>query len=234
MGTAEADRHAYLENQRMNNRITAQGYTAWDKFLPATVTTPALARRLQDALARRPGGANPRHRRARGHERDERHRQPRHRLRHHHHGRHAQRRRYRVFGRPGDDTAAADRDDLRAASARQRLERFHRDLDAVRRRRRQYVAAARCGFRHAHQIRPPGAARGRSRQCGVVARRRLARDAGAADRPHQCARRQRHRKIVAAGELEDRAEKARLLLADHGPPGVPVRRRRCAGRRRGR
>jgi hypothetical protein len=42
----------------------------------------ALAVRVQDAAARRAGGANPRHRRARRHERDERHRQPRHRVRH--------------------------------------------------------------------------------------------------------------------------------------------------------
>ena len=74
----------YLENQRMNNSVTAQGYTAWDNIFSGNghnlrLWLGGFKTRLREAL----DGANPRHCRARGHERDERHRQPRHRVRHH-------------------------------------------------------------------------------------------------------------------------------------------------------
>ena len=96
------------------------------------------------------------------------------------------------------------------------------------------LPAAGSGFRQTHQVRPAGAARGRNRECGVVARRRIARHAGAADRPHQCARRQRDRQILAVGQSQDRIEEASLLLADHGTARFSVHQRRRSGRRRGR
>ena len=145
---------AYLENQRRNNRITAQGYTALGQcFRRQSLQSSALARGLQDPAARGPDRADPRHRRARRHERDERHRQPGDHLRHHHLGGDAQCRQYRAPGRARDHAAAADRHELRVASVGDRLERFHRHLDALRRGRRQYAAGARSGVRRAHQIR---------------------------------------------------------------------------------
>ena len=103
----------YLENQRMNNRVTAQGYTAWDNIFSGNGYNLRLwLVGLQDPAARGADGANPRHCRARGHERDERHRQPRHRVRHHERGRGTQRRQHGAADRAGDDAAAADRDDL--------------------------------------------------------------------------------------------------------------------------
>ena len=75
---------------------------------------------------------------------------------------------------------------------------------------------------------------GDARQRRVLGQRRAAHRAGAADRPHQYPRRQRHRQILAAGQPQDRNAAARLLLAGVGPAGVRVRRRRGAGRGRGR
>ncbi len=64
----------YLENQRMNNRLTAQGYTAWDNVFSGNRYNLRLwLAGLQDQAARSPHRPGPRHHRARGHERDERH-----------------------------------------------------------------------------------------------------------------------------------------------------------------
>ena len=136
----------YLENQRMNNRVTAQGYTAWDNIFSGnrynlrlwlagfkTRLREALTAQIRAIVAREGMSAMS--------------------------GivslaivfatmtvvARAQRRQHGDADRAGDDAAAADRDDLRAASARHRLERFHRDLDALRRGRRQHAAAARAG-----------------------------------------------------------------------------------------
>jgi ABC-type bacteriocin/lantibiotic exporter with double-glycine peptidase domain len=48
--------HAYLENQRMNNRMTAQGYTAWDNVFAGNrynlrLWMDGFKRRLRDGLA---------------------------------------------------------------------------------------------------------------------------------------------------------------------------------------
>ena len=162
MGAARTDR-AHLSRKPAHEQPHHRAglYRVGQHLQRQPLQPAALARRLQEPAAPSVDRPDPRHRRARRHERDERHRQSRHRLRHHHRGRREQCRRYRIADRAGDHAAAADRDDLRAASARQRLERFHRHLDAVRRRRRQYAAAARRSLRQSHQIRSTGAARRR-------------------------------------------------------------------------
>ena len=134
----------YLENQRMNNRVTAQGYTAWDNVFSGNRYNLRLwLCGFKTPAARGADRADPRHCRARRHERDERHRQPRHRVRHHRPSSRCTMPRHDAADRARDHAAAADRDDLRVASARQRLERLRLDLDAVRRRCRQHAAAAR-------------------------------------------------------------------------------------------
>ena len=68
-----------------------------------------------------------------------------------------------------------------------------------------------------------------------LARRRDGADPVAADRAHQRARRQRIGQIDAADHPESGGQDARLLLADGGPAGVPVLARAGRGRnRRGR
>ena len=47
--------HAYLENQRMNNRVTAQGYTAWDNIFSGNsynlrLWLAGFKRRVRDGL----------------------------------------------------------------------------------------------------------------------------------------------------------------------------------------
>ncbi len=180
----------YLENQRMNNRVTAQGYTAWDNIFAGNrynlrLWLAGFKSRLRVAL-----GAQVRAIVARE-------------------GMSAMSGIVSlaiVFAtvtvvavhHTGDmvflvalatTLAAADRDDLRIASPRRRVERLHRGVDALRRRRRQHAAAARTGLRGPHPLRPPGAARRRPRQRGVLAQRRAAHRRSQPDRPHQHPRR---------------------------------------------
>ena len=76
---------------------------------------------------------------------------------------------------------------------------------------------------------------GDTRQRRHFARRGDEPDPRAADRAHQRARRQRLGQIDAADQPEIRDQDPRLLLADRGPAGVPVRARPRRGRdRRGR
>ena len=92
------------------------------------------------------------------------------------------------------------------------------------------------GFRRAHEARSADASRGRQRQpASTSLDDAMAPDPGAADRAHQRARRQRIGQIDAADHPEIGGEDARLLLADGGPAGVPVLARPGRGRdRRGR
>ena len=134
----------YLENQRMNNRVTAQGYTAWDNMFSGNrynlrLWLAGFKSRLREALTAQIRAIVARE------------------------GMSAmsgivslaivfatitmvavhQCRRHGAADRAGDDAAAANGNDLRVASARHRLERFHRHLDAFRRCRGQHAAAAR-------------------------------------------------------------------------------------------
>ena len=88
------------------------------------------------------------------------------------------------------------------------------------------------GVRQPHQVRPAGAARRRRRQRRFLGERRGAHRAGAADRPDQCPRRQRRRQILIAGQPQDGIAPPRLLSAGLGPARVSIRRRRGARRRR--
>ena len=73
---------AYRENQRMTNRMTAQGYTAWDNVFAGNRYNLRLwLRRLQEQAARRAGRADPRHHDQGGPERGERHHRPGDRVR---------------------------------------------------------------------------------------------------------------------------------------------------------
>ena len=226
--------HTYLENQRMNNRVTAQGYTAWDNVFSGNSYNLRLW--LAGFKARLREGVTAQIRAIVARE-----------------GMSAMSGIVSlaiVFAtvtvvavqNVGDTALLVG---LATTLPRQiemtyelhllasGLERFHRDLDAVRRRRRQHAARGRSGFRQAHQVRPAGVAGRRRRQCGVVGRRRVADRARASDRQGQCARRQRLGKVFVARQPEDRDEEARLLLADDRPAGIQVHRRRGAGRRRG-
>ena len=87
-------------------------------------------------------------------------------------------------------------------------------------------------FRRPHQIRSAGAARRRACPRRLLGERRTPHRASAADRPHQYPRRQWHRQILAARQSQDRDAAARLLLAGVGSVGLQVRRRRGARRRR--
>ncbi len=90
------------------------------------------------------------------------------------------------------------------------------------------------GLRRSHQIRPAGAARGRRRQCRIVGQRCAAYRAGTPDRPRECARRQRRRQIFPARQPQNRTAPASLLLARVRPSRLYVHRRRGAGGCRGR
>ena len=73
---------AYLENQRMTNRMTAQGYTAWDNVFAGNRYNLRLwLARLQGPAARRARRADPRDHDQGRLERGERHHRPRHRVR---------------------------------------------------------------------------------------------------------------------------------------------------------
>ena len=69
---------AYLENQRMNNRMTAQGYTAWDNVFSGNRYNLRLwFAGFKDAAARAAGRADPGDHDQGGPERGERHHRPR-------------------------------------------------------------------------------------------------------------------------------------------------------------
>ena len=75
---------AYLDNQRMTNRMTAQGYTAWDNIFTGNRYNLRLwLARLQGQAARRPRCADQGDHGQGGLERGERDRRPGHRVRHH-------------------------------------------------------------------------------------------------------------------------------------------------------
>ena len=97
-------------------------------------------------------------------------------------------------------------------------------LDPRRRHCREHASRARSAFQPPHQVRPAGAAReaARSRSSTSIedAMRLLL---GDADRPRQCARRQRLRQVDAAGRAQGRDQEPRLLLADHRPARLRVR-----------
>ena len=165
--------HAYLENQRMNNRITAQGYTAWDNVFSGnsynlrlwlfgfkTKLREGLVAQIRAIVAREGMSA--------------------------------------MSGivslaivfatitmvalRNVGDTVLL----VGLATTLPRQIEMTYELHLLASGWNDFIAIwtrfggvaanmsprARCGFRQAHQIRPPGAARRRSRQCGVVARRR--------------------------------------------------------------
>ena len=88
VGAAEPDR-AHLSGKPAHEQPGDRAglYRVGQYLQRQRLQSAALARRLQDPAARGADRANPRHRGARRHERDERHRQPRHRVRHHDRGR---------------------------------------------------------------------------------------------------------------------------------------------------
>jgi hypothetical protein len=196
----------YLENQRMNNRVTAQGYTAWDNVFSGNgynlrLWLGGFKSRLREALVAQVRAIVARE------------------------GMSAMSGIVSlaiVFAtitvvavhnvgdtvaadRAGDDVAAADRDDLRTASARQpagtisspsgRASAASPPICCRSRRRHSTTASSSTGWCCA-KARTPTWCR-RSVRCA-------AHRAGAADRPHQCPRRQRRRQILAAGEPQDR------------------------------
>jgi hypothetical protein len=151
VGSAEADRACLSRKPAEEQpRHRARLYRLGQCFCRQQIQSSPVAIRLQVAAARGSHRPDTRHRGARGHERNEWYCQPRDRLRDHIGSRAAQCRQHGIAGRIGNDAAAADRDDLRTAFARQWLERFHRYLDALRWRRCQYVAGAGSGFRQAY------------------------------------------------------------------------------------
>ena len=219
---------AYLENQRMTNRMTAQGYTAWDNVFTGNrynlrLWLDGFKGKLRDgldaqitAIMTKEGLSA-----ASG-----------------------------IVGLAIVFAAmawiavrnAGDMEVLIALAATlpRQIEMTHdvhtftsgwndllAQLGAPDRRRRQHASGRRPGLRRAHEVRPADAARRRQRQQRHLARRRHGPDPRAADRAHQRARRQRLGQIDAADQPEIGGQDPRLLLADRGPAGVRIR----AGRR---
>ena len=106
MGAAEADRaHLSGKPAQEQPRHRAGLYRVGQRVQRQQLQSSPVACRFQDQAARRGDGADPRHRGARRHERDERHRQPRHRVCDRHRGRGAKCRRHRASGRARHDAA---------------------------------------------------------------------------------------------------------------------------------
>ena len=108
---------AYLENQRMTNRMTAQGYTAWDNVFTGNrynlrLWIGGFKDKLRDGLGRADQGDHDQGRVERG----ERYRRPCDRVRRHGRDRAPQSRRHGGADRAGRHAAAPDRDDARRAS----------------------------------------------------------------------------------------------------------------------
>ena len=135
---------AYLENQRMNNRMTAQGYTAWDNVFSGNrynlrLWIAGFKDRLRSALTAQIRAIMTKEWLERG----ERHHQPRHRVRGDGLDRLSPCRRHGGADRARRHAAAADRDDARRAFVHVRLERSAGAMDAAARRRRQHPSADR-------------------------------------------------------------------------------------------
>ena len=155
---------AYRENQRMTNRMTAQGYTAWDNVFAGNrynlrLWLGGFKRKLRDGLDAQITAIMTKEGlsaasgiiglaivfAAMAYDRR------------------AQLRRHGGDDRARRHPAAADRDDQRHPHLHLRLERVAGELGAPDRRRRQHASGARSGFRRPHEARPAGAARGRQR-----------------------------------------------------------------------
>ena len=219
---------AYLENQRMTNRMTAQGYTAWDNVFAGNrynlrLWLGGFKRKLRDGLDAQIRAimtseglsaasgiiglaiifvamvyrGGPQHRR---------------------HG---------SADRARGHAAAPDRDDQGHAHARLRLERLLASWARLGGVADNMHPGGRAGLRRAHEVRLAGAARRRARPVSVTSL-----DEAMALILSQPTGRINVRgangvgQVDAAGQPQGRDQEPRLLLADDGPAGVQVRRRR--------